>query len=154
MAIGTVTSYTNPDIKSIVLLASTTAANNPPSGSGNTVGLFMADVYNIFSQMPTELTLMLYSTAGSGTMSVSARLWGYTPANGGMWFPMGIGADATKGMINAGSAMGETAADKIRHTETISLPGHFERLYLEITAISGTSTAVTAELVLRRSYTA
>ena len=150
MAIGDITTYPDNEAKSIVLLASVTATNSPPSGAS--AGLAISDISNLFNFMPSEAGLLLYSTAGSGTMTCTARLWGYHPIGEGMWFPMGAGADATKGVINATVAMGETAADKIRHMETVALPGFVSRLYLEVTAIGGTSTAVTAELVVRRAY--
>lgn len=150
VAIGDVTSFTSSDGKSVVLLAPAAATNSPPSGAS--AGLATVLLYNLNDQWPSVCSLQLYSTAGSGTMSVTCRLWGYLPnATGtGIWFPMGVGADSTKGTINAVSAIGETGTDVIRHTETVNLPCHFQRLYLEITAISGTGTSVTAELIARR----
>ena len=147
MAIGDVTTYGGKETKAIELLASATATNSPPSGAS--AGLATKALLRLFGGMPSVCTLLLYSTAGSGTMTVTCRLWGYSEA-GTVWTPMGFGADSTKGVINAVSAIGETVTDGIRHSETVSLPGHFSRLYLEITAIGGTATAVTAQLVARR----
>jgi hypothetical protein len=150
MALGDVTTYPSGETKSIVLLASTIAANSPPSGAA--AGLAMSDVAALFGFMPSEAGLLLYSTAGSGTMTCTARLWGYHPGPAA-WFPLGAGAASTKGVINATAAIGESGTDVIRHAETVALPGLAgSRLYLEITAIEGTSTAVTAELVVRRAY--
>ena len=150
MAIGDITTYPDNEAKSIVLLASVTATNSPPSGAS--AGLAITDISNLYNFMPSEAGLLLYSTAGSGTMTCTARLWGYHPGPAA-WFPLGTGADATKGTINAASTLDETAADKLRHLEPLALLGIAgSRLYLEITAIGGTSTAVTAEIVVRRSY--
>jgi len=151
MALGDVTTYPDGSTKSIVLLASVTATNSPPSGAA--AGLAISDISNLFNFMPSEAGLLLYSTAGSGTMTCTARLWGYHPIGDGMWFPLGTGSASTKGTINAASTLDETAADKLRHLEPLALLGVAgSRLYLEITAIGGTSTAVTAEIVVRRSY--
>jgi len=150
MALGDVTTYPSGETKSIVLLASVTATNSPPSGAA--AGLAITDISNLYNFMPSEAGLLLYSTAGSGTMTCTARLWGYHPGPG-MWFPLGAGADSTKGVINATAAIGESGTDVLRHCETVSLIGIVgSRLYLEITAIGGTSTAITAELVVRRAY--
>jgi hypothetical protein len=150
MALGDVTLHSGGEVADIELLASATATNSPPSGAS--AGIDTGDILRVFNTMPGTATLVLYSTAGSGTMTVTGRLWGYSSVGAGFWVPMGFGADATKGVINAASAIGETGTDTIRHAETVSLLGHFERLYFEITAIGGTSTAVTVKLVIRRGY--
>lgn len=149
MAIGAITDYSGGEVKAVELLASATATNGVPSGA--TAGLDLSILQGLFGKMPADVTLLIYSTAGSGTMTGTFRIWGYNEA-GSVWTPMGPGADSTKGVINLTAAIGETGADKIRHSETISLIGHFSRLYLEITAIGGTSTAVTGQLVARRGY--
>ena len=149
MAIGDTTAYPTGDTIAIELLASATAANSPPSGSS--AGLAVSDIVALFNYAPDDVTLLLFSTAGSATMTVTARLWGYHPIGAGYWCPLGTGADADKGKINAGAAIGETGADTIRHSEVISLVGIAgTRIYLEITNIGGTSTAVEAHLVVRR----
>jgi hypothetical protein len=150
MALGTVTAYPDQESKSIVILAPVTATNSPPSGAS--AGIATTEISNLFNFMPSDAALLLYSTAGSGTMTATARLWGYHPSAAD-WFPIGTGAAATKGQINAVSTLDETGADKIRHCELLALAGLIgSRLYIEITAIGGTSTAVTAELVVRRAY--
>ena len=150
MAIGATYEYGDGHTMSICLLASTIATNSPPTGA--TDGLSLDAVYRLFNFMPSEAGLLLYSTAGSGTMTCTARLWGYHPGPAA-WFPLGTGADATKGTINAATATGESGTDVIRHCEPMALLGVAgSRLYLEITAIGGTETAVTAEIVVRRSY--
>lgn len=150
-AVGDVTTIIGADSKAIELLAATVATNGQPSGAS--AGLDLHEVSTLFGGFfPDQVTLVVESTAGSGTMTVTCRLWGYLPFNSGKWVPLGTGADTTKGTINDGSAIGETIADGIRHAEPVNLAGHFSRLYLEVTAIGGTSTSVTAWIVARRNY--
>lgn len=148
MAIGD-TLELAPDLYSIELLASATAGNSPPSGAS--AGLSVDAIKATFGTVPQTMSLHVRSTAGSGTMTVTLRLWGYLGATLG-WTPIGTGPDATKGYLNNGTALGETSADEIQHVELVDLPGHFVRLYLEIVAIGGTSTAVTGRLVHLRLY--
>lgn len=142
--------FTNLDQGSIAieLLSTTSATNGTPSGAS--AGLALSTIVSYFGGVPDPMTLLLESTAGSGTMTVTARLWGYTPLDGGTWVPLGTGGDTTKGTINAGNAIGETTADRLLHAEPFQLTGSFQRYYLEVTAIGGTSTAVKAYLLARR----
>lgn len=150
MALGDVTEYPGGLAKSIVLLATRTTTNSPPSQV--TDGLAMSAIENLFPELSTEAALLVYSTAGSGTMTCTCRLWGYHPGPAA-WFPLGTGTDGAKGIINAGSATGETGSDVVRHCEVLSLAGIAgSRLYLEITAIGGTSTSIEAAIVVRRGY--
>ena len=81
-------------------------------------------------------------------MTATYRLWGYGGTN---WFPLGNGSTgSTKGTINSGNADTETSADLIRHMEPINYPAFCTRLYLELTAIGGTSTAVTGYIRVAR----
>jgi hypothetical protein len=113
----------------------TTATNSAPSSA--TAGAeipFTCD----------RALLFLFSVAGSGSMDVTCKLWGYH-ATLARWFPLGVHATAaSKGLINAANAMGETGSDSIRHCEEITSLRGFARLYLEVTAINGTATAVAA----------
>lgn len=90
-------------------------------------------------------TLFLHSTAGSGTMTVTCRLWGYNAVLG-KWYPLGTGTASGKGVINAGAAIDEDIADTIRHCEVVTSLHRIDRVYLQVTAIGGTSTAVSAYL--------
>lgn len=99
-------------------------------------------------------TIFVRSTAGSATMSVTIRLWGYAVLGGvGAWYPIGPGitgsADSTRGVLNNGQAIGEIASDKIAHSEQLYGLTQYDRIYAEIVAIGGTSTAITAWLGLR-----
>lgn len=147
MALGDVTESV-PDLVEIEALASATATNSPPAGAS--AGLAVDAIKSALKgYVPGTMSLLIYSTAGSGTMTVTCRLWGYVPG-AAVWVPLGPGGDATKGVINEGQAIGETGTDTIRHMEPVDLPGHVARLYVEVTAIGGTATAVTGKLVARR----
>ena len=153
-ALGEVTNYSAGSTKSICLLPPTTAPNGPPTDAG--AGLEVAAISALWQgRLSVELGLLLYSTAGSGVMTAKGRLWSYHPGPAD-WFPLGTGADGTKGVVNATNQIGETSADKIRHQETLALPGLVgTRIYFEITeALGGTGTSVTVELVARDGYPA
>lgn len=153
MALGDITNIDN-DLYAVEILASATSTNSAPASL--TAGVAVQTVADAFGgAIPSDLSLLVVSTAGSSTMNVTMRLWGKFGVLAGLtsvgaWAPLGVGADATKGVINAGSAMGETGTDLIRHVEPVSLTAHMQRLYVEITSINGTSTAVTVFLVGRR----
>ena len=117
------------------------------ASAGNPVSLPAAQI----NVLPRDVVVTVYSTAGSATMTTTVKLWGYTIASG-VWVPLGTGADATKGTINAGAAIGETAgiADVIRHSEIVSGLFNFDRVYAELTAIGGTATAITVDVLIVR----
>jgi hypothetical protein len=94
-----------------------------------------------------DAAIVAYSTAGSSTMTVTLKLWLFDGI-ARRWYPAGTNATAaSKGLLNEGNAIGETGTDKIRHTEAVGNIRHFIRAYLEITAIGGTDTAISAYLV-------
>lgn len=101
------------------------------------------------TSLPSDkMVVILRSTAGSGTMTVTARLWGFR-ADVGTWVPIGSSATAdNRGVINLASAIAETTApaDQLRYADVVDAMWAFERAYLEITAIGGTATAVSAWL--------
>jgi hypothetical protein len=89
------------------------------------------------------------SVAGSGVMTFQGRVWlmdSLTKA----WHPAGIGTSAApvadRGKLNDGNTQAEDGADTITFTEPINGLSAFERIYLEVTTIAGTSTAITAWL--------
>ena len=120
----------------ITLLTAATATSSAPTLVTDGAALPFA----------TDLaTLFLFSTAGSATMTTTCRLWGWNTELA-KWFPLGVGAAATKGTINAGAAMDETGTDSIRHCEVVNSLHRIQRVYLQVTVISGTNTAVSAVL--------
>lgn len=79
-------------------------------------------------------------------MTVTLRVWCYSPLTAA-WHPLGSNAtEATRGVLNDGNAIDEDGSDNLVHAEPITGLGAFTRIYLEITAIGGTSTAVSAWL--------
>jgi hypothetical protein len=88
--------------------------------------------YSVPFEWPDVCTIRLYETAGSGTMTVAyARLWLYDTLSQKA-FPAGIGADATKGYLNGGSAYGETGANLLRGAEPLMYPGHCDGINVEL----------------------
>ena len=128
----------------ITLLTAATATNSAPSGGSagvETNGL------KVGGNVPDTCTVLVYSSAGSGTMTATIRMWGYSNS---IWLPLGTGASGaadTKGVLNENVAIAETSADFIAHAEPLSYCGHFDRLYAEVTAIGGTSTAINVVVV-------
>jgi hypothetical protein len=145
-AIGDTTALGNGEVKAVEILASATATNSPPSANAGVA----VNALSLYGSVPQRGALVIASTAGSGTMTATFRLWGKLPVASGIWVPLGPGTDAAKGVINTGSAIGETGSDTLRHSEMVENLGMFERLYVEITAIGGTATAVTAWMVVQR----
>lgn len=146
MAIGTTTD-TGP-CRSVELLASATATNGAPSAA--TDGLDLNLVTQDLGKRPNQCSIVIASTAGSDVMTVTCKAWGYCPG-GAVWVPLGTHATAaSKGLLNQGNAITEHASDVLRHAEPLYNAFDFARVYLEITAIGGTATAITAWLQFRR----
>lgn len=94
-----------------------------------------------------KMSVLVASTAGSGTMSATLKMWGFR-ADVGFWLPVGSSVtDANRGVLNAATAIGELAApgDTLRYSDVIDGMWAFERAYLEVTAI--TTSTISAWLV-------
>jgi hypothetical protein len=128
--------------KIITLLTARTATNGSPAGASagaSTNGL------KVGGNVPDTCSIFVKSTAGSGDMTVTIKIWGYVRDSpiSGSWFPLGTGATAAdRGKLNEQSAIDEVVPEGIRHVETISYVGSFDRVYAEVTDIGGDSTAV------------
>jgi len=132
--------------KIITLLTSATATNSAPSGSSAGVS---TNGLKTGGNIPDTCSVFVKSTAGSGTMTVTIKLFGYVldaPISGS-WFVLGTGAVATRGILNEGAAIDEVVPNGLRHVEPLSYCGTFDRLYAEITAIGGSATAVSVFVV-------
>lgn len=125
-----------------------TAANGQPSGA--TAGV---NIKKGAPSTPTplgqgfdftfdECGLWILGTRAGGTaMTATFRLWAYNQLLAD-WVPYGVGGDTTKGIINQGNAIGETKSTKVLHLEKIAgLRAGVERLYLELTSLTGTPTS-------------
>ena len=148
-------------MQSLLLLDAVTATNGKPSAATDGKAVRRTSKDNAdegFSDYTQRMVALLWSSAGSGTMDVTVRFWGYfrqytkrgEKTTVGKWFPLGVGADSTKGTMNAGAATGEVNTDAIAHSEVIENVMMFDRVYAEVTAISGTATAVSLLLAAGR----
>ncbi len=142
MALGTKTDTVAGQSYAIELLASAIAANGLPSGTAGIDTNSLAE----FGRVPDKIRVGVNSTAGSGTMSVTLRVWGRAA---GIWFRL-KDLNASSAAPHTAVAIPETSADAIAYTEEVTGIAGCSRLYLEIVAILGTSTAVTGYALVGR----
>jgi hypothetical protein len=140
----------------VTILSARTTTNSAPSGA--TAGVQIRKTSSSTAgrglSAAQRALILIKSTAGSGTMTATVKLWGYISAGSGDaanpaagWYPLGTSSTAAnKGIVNEQSAMGETTADGIAHAEVLENIAPFDRLYAEVTAIGGTSTAISVFL--------
>jgi hypothetical protein len=133
-------------VRTAELLAAATATSAQPSAATDGV---------VKPSGVDRVDLFLRSTAGSGDMEVTVRLWGYQPEFD-EWFPLSIGSGAgdavnRSGWMNGGAPIEESGADEIRHYEAVENLSLFGRLYAQVVAIGGTSTAVDLDVVWHRA---
>jgi hypothetical protein len=133
--------------KVLSVLSSRDATSSAPSGASAGVEVQGLAIGN--GNIPDHVSCLVLSSAGSGTMSCSVKLFGYVAdAAIADWFPLGVGSvDANRGLLNSGDSIGESEADKIRFSEAVNYIGHFDRVYAQVTAIAGSSTAISVFLV-------
>ena len=132
----------------IRLLEGRTTTNSPLTSyaaSGVDVGAILDSLYGARA-WPSQCGVHVYTTAGSGTMTATVKLWaGITvPA---FYSAAGTGSASAAGVLNGGSAFDEHAADVINRLDILELPGLARKFYAEITAIGGTGTAVNVDLI-------
>ncbi|HEY1813014.1 MAG TPA: hypothetical protein VGG74_11775 [Kofleriaceae bacterium] len=143
MALGDVVQI-SPNATAIELLASAATANGAPSGAA---GLDMNSVRTLLGDIPENgIRIAIISTAGSGTMTAQMRLWAELGSLG--WVVVQALNHAADPFTAV--AIGETSSDKINYSEEVHAIAGADRLYLEIIALGGTSTAVKGELVIAR----
>lgn len=98
-----------------------------------------------------ESFLTLFTTAGSGTLAGTFTLWGYlakgtagaSGPNGGngIWVPV----------VKVNGGTGFSSATPVTYAERELNLGLYDRLYLQLTAVGGTSTAWEAWLTTARA---
>jgi hypothetical protein len=135
--------------RTICLLAQRSTTNSPPSGAtaGHPTYESIADNWHtdpkgafFMTEAPDSAVVCVSSTAGSGTMTATITLWGYLGESTiGKWFAIKA--------LNGGSPIPETTTDLIRYSEVVTGVGAFDRIYAEVVAIAGSSTAVDVHLV-------
>ena len=152
MAVG-LQAQADPRITIIRLLEAATATNSPPASyaaAGVDVGAILDERYGK-NGWPTSCGVAVHTTAGSATMTATIKLWGGVlgigTASGGVYCAAGTGSASTSGLLNGGAAFDEHATDNINRLDVIDLPGICRKWYAEVTAIGGTATAVTVDLI-------
>jgi len=123
---------------SFLILEGATATNSAPSAATDGIN------HKKEGMLRDKATVFVESTAGSGTMTVTIKLWGYNSVRA-LWAP--LGTDPDKGVINGGSAIAEEEADTLQHMEILEGLSNIDRIYAEVTTIGGTSTAVNVGLM-------
>lgn len=121
--------------RNLLILEAATATNSPPSGSSAGVALSGSDWTEYFGAKyeAPSVTMEVYSSAGSATMSCTIRIWGYDSVSA-QWYPLGY--------LNSGNSIAELSSDSIRHAEKFDDLFDWDRVYAEVTAIGGTATAI------------
>jgi hypothetical protein len=97
---------------------------------------------------PKEAILHVYNTAGTGTVAATGKLWGANEISD-RYGIMGTGAAATAGVTNGGVSADEVGTNIIDRYEPVLLPACFQKLAWQCTTISGTSTAINADLIFQ-----
>lgn len=114
--------------RTVTLLASTGAAQGAPSGN---VGIVMSDSFPGVQR--ASKYLLKVKVTGAGAVSIAAFLWGRQRA-GGDWGQLGD----KSGQLNDGNAISGSVSRVYQvPVEFLDL---FERLYLEVSGLSGTPT--------------
>lgn len=140
MALGDVTNTIADESFIVELLASVTAANGIPTG---TAGIDL-NAQRRIKKIPDKIRVGCVSTAGSGTMTVTLRVWGRA---GTLWFRL-KDLNASSAAPHTAVAIPETSADSIKYSEEVSGVSGCDRLFLEVVAIAGTATAVTGYAIV------
>lgn len=112
-----------------------TATNGVPSGNG--AGLAVPRTWD-------KMVLFVKNSAGTAP-TATAKLWGYIGGDVDEWFPVGkdpagSGTAASAGLVNDGNAIGSYSGNNMRHSEPFQSLSAFDRLYLELTAVTGSPT--------------
>lgn len=149
-AVGDVKGGDTNSKRAVCLMTAQAANNSPPANATDGVpnypnrNLYSADTGACFTGLSaTDSTLVICSSAGSGTMVGTFTLWGYM-VGPNQWFPIAVNAAAAT--PNTPVAISETATDAIRYQQIFHSLGHYDRFYLELSSVGGTATAFEAWL--------
>lgn len=142
MALGDITTTIEGEAYVVELLASATAVNGIPTGTN---GIDLSALRRQISKLPDRAIVAVRSTAGSGVMTATLRVWGKA---GGFWFRL-KDLNASSAAPHTAVAVPETSNDAIQYSEDVFIAG-CDRLYLEIVAIAGTATAITGYAIVGR----
>lgn len=123
--------------QTITLVTGATGTNGPPSSlTDATLGVAIP-------QSCDKGTALVWNTAGSGTITVGVRMWGYYYGVNRWLIVPGSRGVATNGGLFDGNVFGEAGSDIIAYAEVLENITGCSRLYAELTFVGGTSTAVT-----------
>lgn len=140
----------DPTVNVIRILDAATATTAVPvyATDGVDVGAILDDRYGK-AAWPTMCGVAVRTTAGSATMTATIKLWaGYRySVSAGQYLAASPGSSTTAGLLNGGAALDEHATDDIGRMDIISYPRLARKWAAQVTAIGGTATAVTVDLI-------
>lgn len=157
MATGYQGSNSN-NVDVIILIDAATTANTVTRAGatfsatpGVTAFYDLSDYVAKVGPFPPAFDIVIRQTAGSGTMTLGACRLLVADKGSAVGGPLGVGADATKGMLNNGAGFAEDGADVIYHRETVAYDlNHADGLQVQLGAIAGTATAIRVEAIIPR----
>jgi hypothetical protein len=141
MALGDITETVAGETYVVELLASAIAANGIPT---TTAGIDIGLLRRRGRVVPDRVRVGVKHTAGTGTMTVTLRVWGRA---GSIWFRL-KDLNVSSAAPHTAVAIPETSADAIQYSEVVEGISGCDRLYLEILVIAGTNTAVAGYLIV------
>lgn len=151
MAVGDVKVRANCK-REIVLMTGQTANTAVPTAATDGVpaypskAVYSVDTGAFYSGEPPDRSeLIIYSTAGSGTMVGTFTLWGYNES-AGVWIEIPVNGGTAVTPV----ALAETDTDAIRFRQEFTNLGAYDRLALQLTGVGGTATAFEARLITCR----
>lgn len=142
MALGDITATIANESYVVELLASATATNGRPTG---TAGI-ATSLLTRLGFTPSNVRCGVVTTAGSATMTVTLAVW---MRAGGLWFVAKY-LNASSAAPGVAVAIPESSADQIQYSEVVPVTAGADRMYMEVVAIAGTSTAVTGYAIVGR----
>ena len=136
------------------LIDGATSANSAPSGAPVAEPTanqgFLISSLDLGYVAPAEATIWVVATVTASAVGTLGAPQIYVYDNTiADWGPLGTGTAASAGLMNEGVTYDETSADKIVRMEAISLPGHFDGIYVKLGTFTNIS-AVSVYMKLNR----